>query len=275
MGKQSANPAETHWHFRPDQPRLSDYATDIADIGTLPPLEDSLKAIGEYQRRLWANRKKSLLLVFHGLDASGKDSLIRTLATYMDPAGFHAWSFGRPRGADARHDFLWRIFPLLPGFGEVTAFNRSHHESVIAERAWPVHEPDHYHWPERYASLRHFEEHLANEGTVTLKFWLNVSQSEHRRRLLKRLDNTHKQWKFDPSDIDAWHRREELLQYTQEAIAATHTPQAPWLIIPADRKPVARAIVAATVARQLKAMAPEYPPADSKTLKAYRQMLRP
>ncbi|TVP53437.1 MAG: polyphosphate kinase [Halomonadaceae bacterium] len=274
MGKSAETLPDAVWQYRSDKPRLTDYQTDIDDEDLLPSLESSLEDIGEYQRRLWANQQKSLLLVFHGLDASGKDSLIRTLATYMDPAGFHAWSFGRPKGAEAKHDFLWRVMPLLPGFGEVTAFNRSHHEAVIAERAWPVHDPEHYHWPERYASLRNFEKHLASEGTVTLKFWLNLSEDEHKRRLLKRLDKPRKQWKFDPSDIDAWKRREELLQYASEAIAATHIPEAPWLIIPGDRKPVARAIVARTVADQLMALAPEYPPADDKTLKAYRGMLK-
>jgi len=274
MGKGSAASPDSIWHFQSDQSRLIDYPTDIEDKDALPSLESSLETIGEYQRRLWANRKKSLLLVFHGLDASGKDSLIRTLATYMDPAGFHAWSFGRPHGAEARHDFLWRVMPLLPGFGEVTAFNRSHHEAVIAERAWPVHDSDYYHWPDRYASLRHFEQHLATEGTVTLKFWLNLSEDEHKRRLLKRLDKPRKQWKFDPSDIDAWERRGELLRYAAEAIAATHIAEAPWMIIPADSKPVARAIVAGIVADRLKTLAPEYPPADDKTLKAYRDMLQ-
>lgn len=274
MGKAPADTSEPTWHYQADKPALSDYATEVSDPDALRSLEASLEDIGEYQRRLWANQKKSLLLVFHGLDASGKDSLIRTLATYMDPAGFHAWSFGRPSGAETRHDFLWRVMPLLPGFGEVTAFNRSHHEAVMAERAWPIHHPDHYHWPDRYASLRHFEQHLAREGTITLKFWLNLSEDEHKRRLLKRLDKPRKQWKFDPSDIDAWQRRGELLGYAADAIAATHIPEAPWLIIPGDCKPTARAIVAAVVADRLKALAPDYPPADDKTLKAYREMLK-
>ncbi|MCH8498675.1 MAG: polyphosphate kinase [Marinobacter sp.] len=261
------------WHFTAAKPSLEDYPTDIDDDDADDNLEASLEDIGEHQRRLWANREKSLLLVVHGLDASGKDSLIRTLATYMDPAGFHAWSFGRPQGAEARHDFLWRITPLLPAFGEVVAFNRSHHEAVIAERAWPVREPDHYNWPLRYASIRSFEQHLAHEGTTIIKCWLHLSEEEHRRRLLKRLDKPRKRWKFDPSDIDAWHKRGQLIQYAEEALAATHTAEAPWLIIPADRKPVARRIVARLVADCLKILAPNYPPEDPKTLKQYRAML--
>jgi len=274
MGKDSLQLAQSAWHYQSDKPHLASYPTAVDDPASLPALEACIADIGEYQRRLWANQKYSLLLVFHGPDASGKDSLIRTLATYMDPSGFHAWSFGRPKGVETRHDFLWRVTPLLPGFGEVTAFNRSHHEAVIAERAFPVHEPGHYHWEHRYAALRHFEQHLAREGTLTLKFWLNLSQDEHKRRLLKRLDKPRKQWKFDPSDVEAWQRRGELLQYAEEAIAATHTPQCPWVIIPGDRKHAARAIVAGCVAELLRAMAPEYPPADQRVLADYRELLK-
>ena len=263
----------SEWHFAPNKPLLKDYPTSLPDDHDLTKLESSLKDIGEYQRRLWANRQRGLLLVFHGLDASGKDSLIRTLATYMDPVGFHAWSFGRPEGAEAKHDFLWRVTPLLPAFGEVVAFNRSHHEAVIAERAWPVQDPDHYHWPSRYASLRHFEQHLVQEGTSVIKCWLHLSEDEHHRRLLKRLDKPRKRWKFDPSDIDAWERREELLGYSQEAIAATHTDDAPWLIIPGDHKPTARAIVANVVADTLKALAPAYPAENENVLSTYRELL--
>ena len=136
--------ADTPWCYQPEEPRLSNYASSVDNEGKLTPLKGALKDIGEYQRRLWANGKTSLLLVVHGPDASGKDSLIRTLPTCMDPAGFHSWSFSRPRGTETRHDFLWRVTPLLPGFGEVCALNRSHHEAVIAERAWPIWEPERY-----------------------------------------------------------------------------------------------------------------------------------
>ena len=263
----------TPWCFDPQTLSLHDYPSSVAEEQSRPNLETCLKDIGEYQRRLWANRQQAVLLIFQGLDASGKDSLIRTLATYMDPVGFHAWSFSRPQGAETRHDFLWRVAPLLPAFGEVVAFNRSHHEAVIAERAWPVRAPGHYHWPSRYASIRHFEQHLVQEGTCIIKCWLHLSEQEHHRRLLKRLDKPRKRWKFDPSDVEAWQRRDELLGYAQEAIAATHTEEAPWLIIPADHKPTARALVAQVVAEQLKALAPDYPDENQQVLDRYRELL--
>lgn len=261
------------WFFEPDRPGFADYPTSLKESAAVPALEASLEEMGEYQRRLWANRKRALLLVIHGPDTSGKDSLIRTLATYTDPAGFHAWSFGRPQGAEVRHDFLWRVTPYLPGMGEMVAFNRSHHEAVIAERVWPVHAPESYNWANRYQSIRHFERHLVQEGTTLLKVWLNLSEEEHRRRLLKRLDKPRKRWKFDKSDIDGWARRAEYGAFAEQAVAATHTREAPWFIVPGDRKPQARAIVAAILAEQLRQLAPDYPAEDEKVLAEYRRLL--
>ncbi|MGM0768570.1 MAG: polyphosphate kinase [Pseudomonadota bacterium] len=259
--------------FDPAKSRFGDYPTLLDADDELPGLEASLERIGEYQRRLWANQARAVLLIAHGPDTSGKDSLIRTLATYADPAGFHAWSFSRPRGAETRHDFLWRVTPFLPGFGEMVAFNRSHHEAVMAERVWPVHPPEHYNWRNRYRSIRNFESHLVEEGTTILKVWLNLSEDEHRQRLLKRLDKPRKRWKFDRSDIDGWAKRHQYGAFAEEAIAATHTDESPWFIVPGDRKPQARAIVAAMLAEHLQALAPEYPQEDEAVLEEYRRLL--
>lgn len=261
------------WCFDPERPRFRDYPCLLDDDRPLPGLEASLDQIGEFQRRLWANRDKALLIIIQGPDTSGKDSLIRTLATYTDPAGFHAWSFGRPEGAETRHDFLWRVTPLLPGFGEMVAFNRSHHEAVIAERVWPVHAPESYHWPSRFRSIRDFEQHLTDAGTTLIKVWLNLSEGEHRKRLLKRLDKPRKRWKFDESDIEGWQKRAQYQGFAEEAIAATHTGAAPWFIVPGDRKPQARAIVAGILAETLEQMAPQYPEAQADVLENYRRLL--
>ncbi len=262
-----------NWCFDPKKTRFKDYPCLLENEEELPGLESSLEDIGEFQRRLWANRKKALLIIVQGPDTSGKDSLIRTLATYTDPAGFHAWSFGRPEGAETRHDFIWRVTPLLPGFGEMVAFNRSHHEAVIAERVWPVHAPESYNWENRYRSIRDFERHLTEEGTTLIKIWLNLSEDEHRRRLLKRLDKPRKRWKFDESDIDGWEKRKQYEDFAEQAIAATHTDYAPWFIVPGDRKPQARAIVAGILAEKLEKMAPEYPKERAKVLEKYRRLL--
>lgn len=259
--------------FNPGRPQFRDYPTSPDDDSALPGLEESLQDIGEYQRRLWANRARAVLLAVHGPDTSGKDSLIRTIATYADPAGFHAWSFSRPQGAETRHDFLWRVTPYLPGFGEMVAFNRSHHEAVIAERIWPIHDPGSYNWQNRYQSLRNFESHLVEEGTTVIKIWLNISENEHRNRLLKRLDKPRKRWKFDRSDIDGWVKRDQYEQFAEQALAATQTAEAPWFIVPGDSKPRARAIVAALLAEQLKQLAPDYPQEDADVLDEYRRLL--
>lgn len=260
--------------FDPARPGFRDYPTVLDDDDmTLPGLDASLEQIGEYQRRLWANQAKAVLLVVLGPDTSGKDSLIRTLATFVDPAGFHAWSFSRPAGAEARHDFLWRVTPYLPGFGQMVAFNRSHHEAVIAERVWPVHSPERYNWPNRYRAIRNFESHLVEEGTTLIKVWLNLSEEEHGKRLLKRLDKPRKRWKFDKSDISGWEKRHDYQAFAEEALEATHTGEAPWFVVPGDRKPQARAIVAAVLAEQLRQLAPDYPEEDESVLSDYRRLL--
>ncbi|KPQ29027.1 MAG: hypothetical protein HLUCCX14_08130 [Marinobacter excellens HL-55] len=261
------------WFLDPKKPEFKSYPTLLTEDHELPALEASLEDIGEYQRRLWANGKKALLLVVHGPDTSGKDSLIRTLATYADPAGFHAWSFSRPTATEAAHDFLWRVTPLLPAYGQMVAFNRSHHEGVIGERVWPVREAESYDWPSRYQAICDFERHLVSEGTCVVKVWLNVSEDEHRRRLLKRLDKPRKRWKFDRSDIDGWKQRASYQAYAEEALAATHNDAAPWFMVPGDRKPEARAVVAALVAEVLKTLAPDYPKEHPEVLEEYRALL--
>lgn len=192
----------------------------------------------------------------------------------MDPAGFHAWSFGRPQGEELRHDFLWRIVPFLPALGQLAAFNRSHHEAVMAERIWPCRDPQRYDWQARYGAIRGFEDHLVQEGTTIIKVWLQMSPEEHRQRLLKRLEKPRKRWKFDASDIEAWDQREPYLECVEEALAATHTTAAPWLVVPGDSKPAARAIVAQVLAEQLQALAPDYPREHGDILEQYRRRLR-
>lgn len=261
------------WFLDPQRPALSGYPTEYDRGDGLPALEASLEAIGEYQRRLWANSKRALLVVIHGPDTSGKDSLIRTLATFADPAGFHAWSFSRPNATEAAHDFLWRVTPFLPAYGQMVAFNRSHHEAVIGERVWPVRDEDSYDWGARFEAIRHFERHLVSEGTCVVKIWLNLSEQEHKQRLLKRLDKPRKRWKFDHSDIEGWKQRGYYQACAEEALAQTHTDEAPWFVVPGDDKPKARAIVAALLAEVLEQLAPEYPAEHPDILKEYRQLL--
>ena len=240
----------------------------------LASLEDSLDRLREYQRRLYANRQYGVLLVVQGLDAAGKDSLIRTLARGMDPAAFRAHSFSRPLGDELYHDFLWRAWKHLPERGQVVAFNRSHYEAVLAERLWPVNPgPEIPHWNGRYQAIREFEQHLHREGVRTIKVWLNTSAEEQRQRLLRRLDMPRKRWKFDRSDIDGWQSRDAYLALVNETLTATHTDFAPWHIIANDKKGVARKQVASLLADLLASLAPSYPREDNLCIERYRALL--
>ncbi|MCK5886225.1 MAG: polyphosphate kinase [Alcanivorax sp.] len=241
-----------------------------------PPQQDLdtvLDSLHEYQRRLFANRRHAVLLVVQGLDAAGKDSLIRTLARAMDPAAFRVHAFSRPLGEEVDHDFLWRVWRHLPARGEVAAFNRSHYESVLAERLWPVTEHSSDDWPLKYEAINAFEQHLHREGTRIIKIWLHTSQEEQRRRLLKRLDKPRKRWKFDTADVESWLARDAYLSLVNETLTATHTLHAPWHLIPNDDKKNVRAAVAALLLSTLKELAPEYPQENSECIEHYRKVL--
>lgn len=237
-------------------------------------VEGAFDTLHECQRRLLANRRYGVLLVIQGLDAAGKDSLIRTVAQTMDPAGFRSHSFRRPVGEEVHHDFLWRVWRHLPERGEVVAFNRSHYESVLAERLWPLSEHASDAWAQKYQSINAFEQHLHREGIRIIKIWLNTSHEEQRRRLLKRLDTPRKCWKFDDADLMSWKARDDYLQLVNEVLPATHTKIAPWYVIPNDDKRAARLAVAAILADTLKALAPAYPREDPACIARYRALLQ-
>ena len=153
-------------------------------------------------------------------------------------------------------------------------FNRSHYESVLAERLWPVTEHSSDEWGQKYDSINAFEAHLHREGTRILKIWLNTSRETQRQRLLKRLDKPRKRWKFDPADIKGWQSRADYLALANEVLPATHTDYAPWHLIPNDSKPEARARVASLLADLLWQLAPDYPEEDIALIDQYRDLLR-
>ncbi|EKF75082.1 hypothetical protein A11A3_05299 [Alcanivorax hongdengensis A-11-3] len=240
----------------------------------LPHLDTILERLAEYHRRLFAGGRYSVLLVVQGLDAAGKDSLIRTLAQGLDPAAFRANSFRRPLGEELQHDFLWRLWRHLPARGQVVAFNRSYYEAVLSERLWPSpecpREPD---WAQRYQAINAFEQHLHNEGTRIIKIWLNTSAEEQRLRLLKRLRQPRKRWKFEPADVQSWLARDSYLMMLNEAMTATHTVQAPWHIVANDDKKVARRQVGHLLADILEALAPSYPQENTACIEQYIEQL--
>ncbi|MDX1578118.1 MAG: polyphosphate kinase 2 family protein, partial [Gemmatimonadota bacterium] len=266
----------------PDSPYRVSYEGDfrVSDAPTGPPddapgeneleddLEDAVREIYELQRRLYAHDRYALLLVFQALDAAGKDSTIRHVTTGVNPAGFQVYSFKEPSKEELDHDFLWRTTVRLPERGRIGIFNRSYYEEVLVVRVHPEYLagqrlprelPLQERWAERYRSIREHEAHLARNGTVILKFWLNISKEEQARRFIRRIDRPDKNWKFSAGDLDERERWDDYMVAFEDALNATSRPWAPWYAIPADDKPFMRATVAGLVRDQLAALDIRYP----------------
>ena len=224
--------------------------------------------LNKLQRVLAAGDRHAVLLVFQAMDAAGKDSTIRAVMQGVDPSGCQVFSFKKPSNLELDHDFLWRTTCRLPERGRIGIFNRSQYEEVLVVRVHPKildyqKLPDSVDletiWDERLKSIREQEEHLARNGTVILKFWLNVSRDEQRRRFLARLDNPDKNWKFNPGDVAERKYWDDYMHAYEEALNATSRPWAPWYAIPADDKPYMRARVARIIIDTLESIGLEYP----------------
>jgi len=266
---------DSPWQWTDGRPDPDKLATSMSkpDMAALPELPGCLDDLSEAQRKLHANGQHAVLLILQGLDASGKDSLLRTLAQGLDPAGFRVYSFGRPTPEEAAHDFLWRVVPRLPAHGQVVAFNRSHYEAVLAERLLEGAPDAKRFWQARYRTINAIEKHWHDSGTRIIKVWLHQSEAEQKQRLLKRLDEPRKRWKFDPSDLDTFALREPYLQAMADMVETTSSETAPWHLIPADNKPHARAAVAGLLLAHLQALAPNYPDSDPALDARYRALL--
>lgn len=275
MPNASSASKDSLWRWHKGRPDLDKLPTrmNARDSATLPILKDLLIAIEEAQRKLFANRRYAVLVVLQGLDASGKDSMIRELSEGLDPVGFHAWSFGRPSPEETAHDFLWRISRRLPAHGEVVFFNRSHYEALLAERFLPGAPKAAAFWKTRGRLIREYEQHLTASGTRIIKIWLHTSEDEQRARLLKRLDEPRKRWKFDPADIETFRQRKRYLQAMADAVRDTTSDEAPWHLIPNDDKSNARRAVAQLLLQALEELAPDYPAFDEKVNAEYRRLL--
>lgn len=214
-------------------------------------IRDCVDRMSVLQQRLAAYATHGILVVLQGMDAAGKDGAIRHAFSGLNPQGVHVTSFKAPVGISTRHDDLWRIHLAIPSRGEIGIFNRSHYEDVLVERVHPdmvrarglnPDLPDF--WDHRLSDLRNFESYLRRQNIIVLKLFLHISPEEQRLRLLKRLDHPEKRWKFSPADLK---EREFWPHYTaayEEAIRATATPDSPWIVIPSDRKWLARVLVA-------------------------------
>lgn len=229
--------------------------------------------LNKLQRVLAAGDRHAVLLIFQAMDAAGKDSTIRAVMQGVDPSGCQVFSFKRPSGLELDHDFLWRTTCRLPERGCIGIFNRSQYEEVLAVRVNPdalenqkLPGPPNLEtiWDERLTSIRQQEEHLARNGTVVLKFWLNVSKQEQKRRFLARLDDPAKNWKFEPGDVVTRRHWDNYMQAYEDALNATSRPWAPWYAIPADDKPYMRARVSGIIIDALQSIGLRYPqPSDA------------
>jgi PPK2 family polyphosphate:nucleotide phosphotransferase len=240
-------------------------------------LERNVDELAEAQELLYANDVYSVLLVFQAMDAAGKDGTIKHVMSGVNPQGCQVFSFKQPSAEDLDHNFLWRYSKCLPERGRIGIFNRSYYEEVLVVRVHPAildrqklpeGRRGKSFWKERYEDINNFEQHLARNGTLILKFFLNVSKGEQKRRFLERLENPEKHWKFSAADIRERGFWDDYMEAYDEMLEATSTEWAPWYVIPADHKFVTRALVAFIVTDQIRALKLRHPEVTPEQLKA-------
>jgi PPK2 family polyphosphate:nucleotide phosphotransferase len=222
---------------------------------------DLQATIAEQQRRLFAQDRKRVLIVVQAMDTGGKDGLAKSLLREVNPQGIRLASFKAPSPQELSHDYLWRVHQLVPANGELVLFNRSHYEDVLIVR---VHDlvPEKV-WRRRYGHIRHFEQMLVDEGTTVIKVFLHISKDEQRKRLEARLDDPTKRWKFLMTDVEERKYWDDYQLAFAEALSETSTDDAPWYVVPADRKWFRDLVVTTLVSDVLDGLKLAYPePAD-------------
>ena len=231
-------------------------------------LQQTVDELSEAQELLYANDIWSVLVVFQAMDAAGKDGTIKHVMSGINPQGCQVFSFKVPSEEELDHNFLWRYSKGLPERGRIGIFNRSYYEEVLvvrvhpeilARQKLPPGKRGTGFWRERYQDINAFEEHLARNGTLIVKFFLNVSKAEQKRRFLERLDDPDKNWKFSTGDVRERAFWNDYMQAYEEMMEATSTPWAPWYVIPADHKFVTRALVARILAERMRELGLEAP----------------
>lgn len=261
--------------------RLKDYDTDWAQTKELEELgkdvvkdhaqqllEQNLKDLSEMQGLLYADDCYALLIILQAMDAAGKDGTIKHVMSGVNPQGCQVFSFKQPSVEELDHNFLWRYMKALPERGRIGIFNRSYYEDVLVvkvhpelldKQKLPPGKRGKSFWQGRYNDINAFEQHLVRNGIVILKFFLNVSKKEQKRRFLERLDRPDKHWKFSAADVAERQYWDDYMKAYQDALNATSTDWAPWYIIPADHKWVTRAVVADIVTSALRKLDLHYP----------------
>lgn len=248
-------------------------------------LHESTEALCEFQDKLYAQDEWALLIVIQAMDAAGKDSLIKHVMSGLNPQGCQVTGFKQPSTEELNHDFLWRASRHLPERGHIGVFNRSYYEEVLivrihqdllAKQHLPASLVTRKIWKERFEDIRNFEKHLARNGVVVLKFFLNLSKGEQKRRFLDRLDEPEKNWKFSEADVHERQYWDDYMKAYEEMIQHTASSEAPWHVIPADHKWFTHIAVSSVIIQALKNLGLDYPKVEKdhrKALDAAKKLL--
>lgn len=264
---------------------------DVDDDEKEDKLEKVQKKLSKLQDVMYAHNRYSVLICLQGMDTCGKDSLIREVFKEFNSRGVVVHSFKTPNSTELEHDYLWRHYLALPEKGKFTVFNRTHYENVLVTRVHPeyimfenlpgiekVEDITPKFWKNRMKQINNFEEHLSQNGTVILKFYLHLSKEEQRIRLLNRLENGEDNWKFSVGDLKERELWDEYMKYYEEAINNTSKEQAPWFVIPADDKEMARYIVAKIIWEEMQKLTdikePELDPKVKANIDLYKEQLK-
>jgi PPK2 family polyphosphate:nucleotide phosphotransferase len=234
-------------------------------------LEAGVKRLAALQDRLWADDHWAILVILQGIDTSGKDGVIKHVMSGVNPQGCEVHSFKAPSESEIDHDFLWRASMALPTRGRIGIFNRSYYEEIIAVRVHPEFLQKQRLpkqlitddiWKERFEDINDFERYLAHNGVLTIKFFLNISKEEQRRRLVTRIDDPEKRWKFRAGDVEERKLWDQYMHAYEEAIRNTATKHAPWYVVSSDHKWFTRLVVAAALVERLEQLDLHYPKLD-------------
>ena len=272
--------------------RLSRWATDVTPVYESKDhysdlLAEQVDELSDLQERLYASDSYALLVIFQAMDAAGKDGVINHVMSGVNPQGCQVFSFKHPSAIELDHDFLWRTTMCLPERGRIGIFNRSYYEEVLVVRVHPdlvraqripgVTATEGRFWKDRYQSIVDFERHLGRNGTRIVKFYLHLSKEEQRKRLLKRIEDPDKTWKFSMGDLEERRLWRRYMAAYENCLGATSTADAPWYIVPADDKKNARLIVSQAIVDALASLKLEYPRVDAasrRELEAIRRRLK-
>ena len=243
--------------------------------------DDIRRHLGDFQERLYAQDRWSLLVILQGMDAAGKDSAIKGIFEGVNPQGCEVTSFKQPNNLELNHDFMWRTMIALPERGRIGIFNRSYYEECLVTRVHPeflAQEkiPDKLVtrniWRERFADISAIERYLSRNGTLIMKFFLNLSMEEQRERFLDRLDQPAKNWKFSMNDINERARWPRYMAVYQDIVRHTSTTFAPWYVVPSDHKWFARLVIGSAIVSALESLDLHFPRADKASLREFKQV---